>query len=138
MTQITNGRNTMEPAPASDWEAKFVPAHGGVFMARYGEIGPAAVHSKKKVCVVATDRNFLIALLYECSKRADCYYVKYSVAARDGMYLGRCFLTSDDAAGRLCREYKGHPKMLVTIQDDDFFNPYRGGPLPDIGPPGPS
>jgi hypothetical protein len=51
--------------------------------------------------------------------------VKYSVVPRDGMYLGRCFLTSDAAAGRLCAEYKAHPKLMTSIQDDDFFNTYR-------------
>ncbi len=83
------------------------------------------MYSKKKVCLVATDKRFLIALLNEWSMRPDCYRVKYSVTARDGMYLGRCFLTSDEAAGRLCQEYKAHPKVLVTIQDDGFFNAYR-------------
>ena len=60
--------------------------------------------------------------------------MKYSVVARDGMYLGRCFLTSDEAAGLLCQEYKGHPKLMVAIQDDDFFNAYRGKGSP--GRPG--
>jgi hypothetical protein len=113
-----------------DLESKFAPSHGGVFMARHGGAGPSAARSNKKVCVVATDKRFLVELLYEWSKRSDCYYVKYSVAPRDGMYLGRCFLTSDEAAGRLCREYKGHPKLMVTIQDDDFFNAYRGKESP--------
>ena len=46
------------------------------------------------------------------------------------MYLGRCFLTSEDAAGRLCAEYKGHYKLMVSIQDDDFFNVFA-----ELGPP---
>ena len=94
-------------------------------MYRYGIAGPNATHSNKKVCFVATDRAFLAALLYELSTRADCYYVKYSVEPRDGMYLGRCFLASDEAAGRLCEEYKGHAKLMTTIQDDAFFADYR-------------
>jgi hypothetical protein len=116
----------MNPTSAGDLEAKFVPTRGGVFMERYGGAGRSASHSEKKVCVVETDKTFLVALLYEWSKRSDCHYVKYSVSPRDGMYLRRCFLTSDETAGRLCREYKGHPKVMVTIQDDDFFNAYRG------------
>lgn len=119
----------MDPNPDDIPETRFRPARGGVFMERYGAAGPAVAHSNKKVCLAATDRRFLVALLYEWSQRADCYYVKYSVVPRDGMYLGRCFLTTDEAAGRLCREYKSHPKLLVTVQDDDFFNAFRGDHL---------
>jgi hypothetical protein len=75
--------------------------------------------------LVATDRGFLIELLYQLSLRDDCCSVKYSTFSRDGMYLGRCFLASDAAAGRLCAEHKTHPKLMVSIQDDDFFEPYR-------------
>ena len=118
----------MDPTSADDLESRFQPTRGGVFMERRGPAGRNTVYSQKKICLAATDRNFLVGLLYEWSLRADCYYVKYSSVARDGMYLGRCFLTSDEAAGRLCREYKSHPKLLVTIQDDDFFNAFRGRP----------
>ena len=127
---MATGKASMDPISPIDLEAKFVSAHGGVFMERYGGAGQSAAYSRKKVCVVATDKSFLVALLYEWSKRGDCYYVKYSASPRDGMYLGRCFLISDEAAGRLCREYKGHPKLMVTIQDDDFFNDYRGKEIP--------
>lgn len=51
--------------------------------------------------------------------------MKYSTEPRDGMYLGRCFLISDAAAARLCAEHKPHPKLMVTLQDDDFFHAYR-------------
>ncbi len=115
----------MDMDSADDLEREFTPARGGVFMERHGGAGRSSAYSKKKVCLAATDKSFLVALLYDWSQRPDCYYVKYSVTPRDGMYLGRCFLTSDEAAGRLCQEYKGHPKLLVTIQDDDFFNAYR-------------
>ena len=94
-------------------------------MSRTGGAGPSAARSEKKICFVATDKPFLANVLYELSLRADCCSVKYSVHARDGMYLGRCFLTSEAAAARLCAAYKTHPKLLVTIQDDDFFNAYR-------------
>ena len=53
----------MDPTSAAELEANFVPTHGGVFMERYGGAGRSAAHSKKKVCVVATDKRFLIALL---------------------------------------------------------------------------
>lgn len=94
-------------------------------MARFGPAEHAKSYSRKKLCFVATDKAFLVSLLHELSQREDCFRVKYSVRARDAMYLGRCFLTSDVAAGRLCQELKMHPKLMVTIQDDEFFNPYR-------------
>jgi hypothetical protein len=109
----------------SDPESHFRPILGGHFMSRHGGAKPSAVRSAKKVCFVATDKAFLVGLLYELSLRNDCSSVKYSVVPRDGMYLGRCFLTSDAAAGRLCAEYKAHPKLMTSIQDDDFFNTYR-------------
>jgi hypothetical protein len=112
-------------ASAADRESHFSPILAGNFMSRYGGAGQAAVRSEKKICFVATDQAFLIDLLYELSLREDCCSVKYSVKPRDGMYLGRCFLTSDSAAGRLCAEYKTHPKLMVSLQDDDFFNAYR-------------
>lgn len=106
-------------------EEHFEPSRGGVFMERFGPVGKGNPHSEKKVCFAATDKEFLVRFLYELSLRDDCYYVKYSTRARDGMYLGRCFLKADDAAGTLCRELKAHPKFLVTLQDDEFFNPFR-------------
>jgi hypothetical protein len=78
------------------------------------------------VCLAATDRESLVRFLYELSLRDDCYYVKYSTRARDGMYLGRCFLETDEDAATLCQDLKAHPKFLVALQDDEFFNGFRG------------
>jgi hypothetical protein len=97
-------------------------------MARDGAASRSSAPSQKKLCFVATDRAFLVSVLYELSLRPDCWWVKYSVTPRDGMYLGRCFMTSDQGAGRLCREYKAHPKLMVAIQDDEFFAAYRQTP----------
>lgn len=94
-------------------------------MSRHGGAARSVIRSEKKVCFVATDKTFLIELLYQLSLREDCCSVKYSVSSCDGMYLGRCFLSSDAAAARLCAEYKTHPKLMVSIQDDEFFNAYR-------------
>ena len=117
-----------EGRPASqgaDLEQQFLPTHNGVFMSREGGAGRGAEYSEKKLCFVATDKAFLVSLLYELSLREDCSFVKYSVKPRDGMYLGRCFLTSEVEAARLCQSYKAHPKLMVTLQDDAFFNAYR-------------
>ena len=96
-------------------------------MARFGPQGKSGASSQKKICLAATDRAYLVRFLYELSLQSSCYYVKYSAAARDGMYLGRAFLRTDQAAGRLCHDLKQHPKLLVSIQDDDFFLPFRDG-----------
>jgi hypothetical protein len=108
-----------------DIEAKFEASAGGVFMQRFGAAGEDAACSQKKVCFVATDKAFLVRLVYELSLRPDCYWVKYSREACDGMYLARCFMTNDDAAGRLCFEYKKHPKLMVAVQDDEFAERFR-------------
>ena len=94
-------------------------------MTRFGPVGERMPHSNKKVCLAATDRRFFVNLLYDLSLRDDCYYVKYSTHPRDGMYLGRCFMRTDQAAAQLCQDLKRHPKLLVTIQDDDFFSAFR-------------
>jgi hypothetical protein len=106
-------------------DSRFELAPGGKFRERRGAAGQGVPYSQRKVCFAATDLPFLVDLLYELSRRPDCYYVKYSVIPRDGMHLGRCFLTTDRAAGELCQELKPHPKLLVTVQDDDFFAPFR-------------
>ena len=83
------------------------------------------MRSDKKVCLVATDPEFLADLLYGLSLRQDCFYVKYGMVARDGMYLGRCFLATDEAASLLCQELKGHPRLMVSLQDDAWFANFR-------------
>ena len=109
-----------------DLEGQFSPSHGGVFMERSG---PARLgdkqFSQRKLCIVATDRIALTRFLYDLSLRDDCYYVKYSTKPRDGMFLGRCFLTTDAAAGQLWAELKPHPKFLCSIQADDFTKSFR-------------
>lgn len=111
---------------SEDLESRFTPSHGGIFMERFGPVGEGNPFSQKKVCLVATDQEYLVRFLYELSLREDCYYVKYSTRPRDGMYLGRCFLETDEDAAMLCQDLKAHPKFLVSLQDDDFFATFRG------------
>jgi hypothetical protein len=112
---------------SEDWERNFRPSHGGIFMERFGPVGEGNPHSEMKVCLVATDREYLVRFLHELSLREDCYYVKYSTRPRDGMYLGRCFLETDADAAMLCQHLKAHPKFFVTLQDDGFFAGFRAG-----------
>ncbi len=111
---------------ASEFESAFTPSHGGAFMSRDGLARASGTGvCQKKLCIVATDFGFLRALLFDLSGRDDCYFVKYSLAPRDGMYLGRCFLTDEGAVGRLWQELKVHPKLMCSIQDDEFTLAFR-------------
>jgi hypothetical protein len=111
-------------------DPRFQLTRSGRFRERFGPAGPSATlspktSSPKKVCLVATDAAFLIDLLYGVSLRPDCGYVKYGMVLRDGMVLGRCCMATDRAAALLCAALKGHPRLLVTLQDDDSFNSFR-------------
>jgi hypothetical protein len=104
----------------------FEPVRNGVFLQRYGRgHGPNIPHTQKKLCFVATDQHVLSELLLELSYRDDCYMVKFSMEPKDGMYLGRCFLTEESHVGPLWHEFKAHPRVMCTVQDDDFVLPYR-------------
>jgi putative acetyltransferase len=94
-------------------------------MDRVGPYGRESPGSNKKLCIVATDLRLLVDLLYGLSLRPDCAVVKYGTDQRDGMYLGRVFLATDAAAAELCEALKGHPRIMVSLQDDDFFNAFR-------------
>lgn len=99
----------------------------GPYLRRYGPAWTADREKpcNKKLCFVATDKEFLVGLLTQLSERRDCWAVKYSVNPRDGMYLGRCFLSDAETIGTLWDEYKRHPKLMCSIQDDDFTESYR-------------
>lgn len=116
------------PDPLADPRFTLVPS--GRFRERYGPLGRDTEHSARKLCLVATDPELLIELLYTLSLRADCFYVKYGTIARDGMYLGRCFLATDEAASVLCKALKDHPRVMASLQDDAAFAKFRSQPVP--------
>jgi hypothetical protein len=91
--------------------------------------GPARsrgdAHSHKKLCFTSTERDLLARHLLDLSRREDCFFVKFGTNARGGMYLGRCFLTSDAAVGQIWAQYKSHPSLFCTVQDDDFVETFR-------------
>ena len=92
-------------------------------------VGPAHARgetpSQKKLCFTGTDHELVARHLYALSQRDDCYFVKFGVVARGGMYLGRCFLTNDAAVGDVWARYHDHPSLFCTVQDDTFTAPYR-------------
>jgi hypothetical protein len=107
-------------------ESFFQPTLNGYFMERRGRAWNAEGRCcNKKLCFVATDQAFLADILRRLAERQDCYYVKYSVIPRDGMYLGRCFLLDEHAVGTLWDEYHSHPRLMCSIQDDDFTFGFR-------------
>jgi len=107
-------------------ESQFEPSQGGVFMRRWGAGRNNSVsYSQRKLCFVATDKAFLAHLLLDLSRQPDCYAVKYSTQPRDGMYLGRCFLLHARRVGELWHQFKSHPKLMCTVQDDEFTEEFR-------------
>ena len=72
-----------------------VTSHGHFMERRGAGWNAERQFSQKKLCFIATDQALLARVLGELADRLDCYYVKYSIEARDGMYLGRCFLLND-------------------------------------------
>ena len=104
----------------------FSPDSSGYFMERRGP----AWHVKKrgcqkKLCFVATDQALLADVLRRLAERPDCFYVKYSLYQKDGMYLGRCFLLDEHAVGVLWAESHAHPRLFCSVQDDEFTAPFR-------------
>ena len=106
-------------------DPRFRLQDNGRFRKRVGALGAEGTRSNQKLCMVTTDLGFLVDLLYGLSLRPDCAHVKHSIVARDGMYLGRCWLSTDAASAQLCEALKRHPRLLVSLQDDAFFNPFR-------------
>ena len=112
-------------------DPRFALVSSGRFRERLGPLGKGVAFSSKKLCFVATDPAFLIELLYGLSLRKDCFYVKYGMIPREGMYLGRCLLETDQAVSELCQELKGHARLMVSLQDDAWFNSFREAPVPN-------
>ena len=82
-------------------------------------------YANTKVCFTCCDSDFLKVLLAKVAKGEECYWVKMSAKPRGGMYLGRCFFTTKEQAAQLWAKYKNHPRMMVTLQDDDFASAFR-------------
>lgn len=83
-------------------------------------------YSNVKVCFTARDQDLLKRLISKIVKDEECYWAKISMSPKDGMYLGRCFFTSQSKACEFWAQYKTHPRLLVNIQDDDLTLPFRG------------
>lgn len=95
-------------------------------------MGPAEARGKRpcqaKICLVATDLEYLVECLRTLAARDDCFGVKFSEGDRDGMHLGRCMLTDREAVGEEVARLKADSKLMVTVQDDAFFARFRSRP----------
>lgn len=119
-------RRGRQPMGDTTIESGFELSPRGGYRTRRGAgWSEGARFSRKKLCLSSTDPAFLAGMLLSLSRRPDCYFVKFAVRARDGMYAGRCFLLEDRRVGELWRRLKGHPKLLCTVQDDEFTADYR-------------
>lgn len=102
------------------------PSPEGSFLCKDG---PAKVRGEKpvnkKLCFVVTDKELVVSILDELASLEACYWVKHTVADKAGMFLGRCFLTDAELLGRLWDKYKKHPRLMCTLQDDDFTARFR-------------
>ena len=82
-----------------------------------------------KLCITATDESYLVELLFKLSNRDDCFFVKYSPSGspkcRDGMFLGRVFLTSEAKTGELWTSLRTDIKLMCNIQDDIALDKFR-------------
>lgn len=99
----------------------------GPYMIRRGpaHAGNSRCPVNRKLCFSATDLETLVRELDTLASRPECFFVKYSVAPRDGMYLGRAFFIDANLLGQLWAAYKSHPRLLCSVQDDDWANTYR-------------
>lgn len=95
------------------------------FVCANGPAWEAGFHCQKKLCLVATDRAYLVGVLERYLARDDCFFVKYSPEPRDGMHLGRIFLTDAREIGAAWSALKKDPKLFCSVQDDDFTVSYR-------------
>ena len=110
----------------SQVEKSFQMTPSGAFMERRGAgWNEERRFCQKKLCFVATDQLLLAEVLGQLAERPDCFYVKYSVRERDRMYLGRCFMVGEQEVGEMWAEYKMHPRMMCSVQDDEFTRRFR-------------
>jgi len=111
---------------AVELDPRFEPAESGPYMKRDGPARARGEEAcRQKLCLVATDRQLLANVLHDLSLEENCFFVKLSINPTDGMYLGRCLLTSAERVGHLWAELKQHGRLFCSVQDDDFVAPFR-------------
>jgi hypothetical protein len=95
----------MTPRPM---DPRFELTGDHVFLFRFGSAGEKGRRApcNRKLCFVATDPRLLADLLDELAGEPDCFFVKFSVEPKDGMYLGRCFLTTPERIGEMWARFK--------------------------------
>jgi hypothetical protein len=115
----------MEQSQPVDVIGLFKPTRSPKFLHRTGPAYALGNNCNKKLCFTSCDQELLAWHLYQLSLQGDCFFVKFGITARGGMYLGRCFLSNPAAVGEVWARYKDHPSLFCTIQDDDFTDGFR-------------
>jgi hypothetical protein len=115
----------MEHLQNVDVVSLFQPTRSPKFVHRKGPTYELGNTCNKKLCFTSCDRELLAWHMYQLSLRQDCFFVKFGISDRGGMYLGRCFLNTASGVGEVWARYKDHPSLFCTIQDDDFTDAFR-------------
>lgn len=103
------------------------PSSNGRFLERDGPAAsePAAF-AAHKLCLYAAEQGALLEVLDELLSEPTAYYGKVSNERRGGgVYEGRAFFATPDAAGRAWARLKKDPRVSCAVQDDDFVLPFR-------------
>jgi hypothetical protein len=80
---------------------------------------------KKKLCLVSTDKQFLLDLMVELSAANDCFEVKVRREEREGVHLATCYFTNESALGDAWAQYHEHPKVWALVHDDELSSAYK-------------
>jgi 8-oxo-dGTP pyrophosphatase MutT (NUDIX family) len=96
----------------------FLSRNGAAYREGAPSLGP-------KLCFTSTRQDLLARHLLELSRRDHCSEVKFGSNPRGGMYLGRAYMTTDEAVIDVWAEYNNHPSLFCTVQDDAFVAPFR-------------
>lgn len=97
----------------------------GQFLCRDGPAKSASAYSKVKICLTSTDFNLLKMTLFELSQDPECYFVKMSINSKAEMFIGRCFYTSKELAGKAWQKLRSHPQLIANLQDDEVASEFR-------------
>lgn len=114
----------------TDISEKFESTDRDIFRFRKGPaFKEGGDHCQWKICLTATDESYLVKLLLDISEKEECFFVKYSPSGspkcRDGMFLGRIFLSNEDQVGEMWRELRTDKKLMCSIQDDIVTKKFR-------------
>lgn len=109
-----------------DIHTKFNDVPGLIDRFRNGEgYQPGRTPSHFKLCLTATQLEYLVNILFEVSQSDQCFRVKYRPKEKSGMYLGRIVMINDEQTGQLWNHLRKDKQLFCSVQDDQFCEAYR-------------